>query len=107
MHGVHQKAVKAVREIGRGPSSMSSAATTPDPLQSHRPGVVKAAYDQRERASSSVRGIEVYLRETVGMSSKHKRTFALKNRADEARLQQLRGIFAAFDENRDGFLTHE
>ena len=32
-------------------------------------------------------------------------TATLRVRADEARTQQLRGVFAAFDENRDGLLT--
>ena len=31
----------------------------------------------------------------------------LRVRADEARTQQLRGVFAAFDENRDGLLTEQ
>lgn len=39
------------------------------------------------------------------MTVKQKKAYSLKQRADEARIQQLRGIFAAYDEDRDGLLN--
>lgn len=41
----------------------------------------------------------------AGLSAKQRQAQALKLRADEARVQQLRGIFAAYDEDRDGLLN--
>jgi hypothetical protein len=42
---------------------------------------------------------------TVGMNANQRRAYILKRRADEARVQQLRGIFAGYDANRDGQIT--
>lgn len=39
------------------------------------------------------------------MSPKQRRAYTLKKRADAARVQQLRGVFAACDEDVDGFLS--
>jgi hypothetical protein len=39
------------------------------------------------------------------MTQKQRQAYTLKKRADEARIQQLRGIFAAYDEDRDGVLN--
>jgi hypothetical protein len=44
---------------------------------------------------------------TAGMTQRQRAAFALKRRADEGRITQLRGVFAAFDEDRDGVLSAE
>jgi hypothetical protein len=66
---------------------------------------LQAALQETQARSSSAAGIEAYVDSTSGLSAKQKKAYVLKRRADEARIQQLRGIFAAYDENRDGHLV--
>lgn len=65
------------------------------------------AQPDTQKNASSVKAMEAYLAATQGMSAKQKKAYVLKRRADEARIQQLRGIFAAYDEDKDGVLSEE
>lgn len=68
---------------------------------------LKAAMQAVQSGGSSKSNLESYMSATDGMTPKQKQAFLLKRRADEARLQQLRGVFAAYDEDRDGHLDGE
>jgi hypothetical protein len=65
---------------------------------------LRAALAAAKSAGSKGVAAEAQASATEGMSAKMKQAYLLKRRADEARLQQLRGIFAAYDEDRDGVL---
>jgi hypothetical protein len=57
------------------------------------------------RVGSSAAAMDTFHSSTVGMNANQRRAYILKRRADEARVQQLRGIFAGYDANRDGQIT--
>jgi hypothetical protein len=82
--------------------SSSSAAAAPAP--STRLGRAVAA--ARAGGSSAAAQAE-FAAATAGMTSRQRAAAALKRRADESRVTQLRGVFAAFDEDRDGALDEE
>lgn len=64
-----------------------------------------AAKEAMRAEGSSEKDIESFTAATAGMTQKQRQAYTLKKRADEARIQQLRGIFAAYDEDRDGMLS--
>jgi Ca2+-binding EF-hand superfamily protein len=61
--------------------------------------------ESRYPESSSASGIAQFQDATDGVAQKQRKAYLLKKRADEARVQQLRGIFTAFDEDKDGVLS--
>ena len=64
-----------------------------------------AKFVRREWPTSSGEALTQHLDETAGMTAKARRAHTLKKRADSARVQQLRGIFAGYDEDLDGKLN--
>ena len=64
-----------------------------------------AKFVMKEFATSSGHAVAAHLEETAGMTAKVRRAHTLKKRADSARVQQLRGIFAGYDEDLDGLLS--
>ena len=55
--------------------------------------------------SSSAAYMAAHDAAVAGLPRKSKRAQTLKRRADDARVQQLRGIFAAHNSKKDGFLS--
>lgn len=80
----------------------------PGPISRHKSSaaLTKTLIDHAHKTSSAA-GMSDLAMATKGMNAKQRRAFVLKRRADEARVQQLRGIFAAYDDNKDGFLNKE
>lgn len=68
---------------------------------------LKSAMAAVKAGGSSEASLASYMTATEGMTSKQKQAYLLKRRADEARLQQLRGIFATYDEDRDNELNEK
>jgi hypothetical protein len=66
-----------------------------------------ARYVRSEWPTSSSAAVASFEAETKHMSVKMRRAHALRKRADAARVQQLRGIFAACDEDVDGLLSEK
>lgn len=70
-------------------------------------GTLRSALAQLTAASSSAAYMESHCASMAGLSRKARKAGTLRRRADDARIQQLRGIFAGHDANRDGFLSEE
>lgn len=67
-------------------------------LAAYRSGLASTEVFEKQKTSQ-------YLPE--GLSYKQKQALLLKKRADEAKIQQLKGIFVAFDTNSDGYLDFD
>lgn len=85
----------------------SDASLAPSSAHTHRRSASKLRdeYLSLSSTSSSTSALRSFERATDGLDARQRKAYALKRRADEARVQQLRGIFAAFDEDGDGILS--
>lgn len=83
----------------RAASRLAAAAAAPANTE------LKAAASALRKPGSSEAASAHNAHVTAGMTAKQTKAYALKQRADEARIQQLRGVFAAYDEDRDGLLN--
>jgi len=84
------------------PTTMVSPTTTKSTTTE-----LKSAMAAVKAGGSSEASLASYMTATEGMTNKQKQAYLLKRRADEARLQQLRGIFATYDEDRDNELNEK
>jgi hypothetical protein len=105
--GAPAPATPAAAGGGRGGGAAAGAPAPPSPAAAARRGgtALRAAMAAVAEGGSSDAALKAYLASTEGMTAKQKQAYLLKRRADEARLQQLRGVFAAADEDRDGVLA--
>jgi Ca2+-binding EF-hand superfamily protein len=81
------------------------AAPSAKQMQQTAMGPLKVAQVALRGGDSGKAGVSATSASVSGLSAKQRQAQALKLRADEARVQQLRGIFAAYDEDRDGLLN--
>jgi hypothetical protein len=79
------------------PQNSSSAAYLASHLAAMRGPPVLASSSSSASSSAS----------HIPLSKKAKKALTLRRRADDARVQQLRGIFAGHDSDRDGYLGEE
>jgi Ca2+-binding EF-hand superfamily protein len=75
-----------------------------EPRLSHNTRLSRAVAAARAGGSSAASIAEVEAA-TELLTRRQSAAYVLKRRADEARVTQLRGIFAAYDEDRDGVLS--
>jgi len=100
--------VRASRGAGAVPGVPSVLVPYPMPQRDKRPSrTLCNALAAHTAASSSAAYMASHARAMAGLSRKGRKAATLKRRADDARVQQLRGIFAGHDSNRDGFLGKE
>jgi hypothetical protein len=90
----------------RPASSSSASASASSGAASSGTALGRAVSTYRTHGSSEA-NVASYMAATEGMTGKAKQAYLLKKRADESRLQQLRGIFASYDEDRDGVLSKD
>lgn len=84
------------------PPRLNFAYTEPRP--SHNTRLARAVAAARQGGSSAASIAELDAA-TELLTKRQRAAYVLKKRADEARVTQLRGIFAAYDEDRDGVLS--
>jgi len=75
-----------------------------EPRPNHNTRLARAVAAARQGGSSAASIAELDAA-TELLTKRQRAAYVLKKRADEARVTQLRGIFAAYDEDRDGVLS--
>lgn len=98
----------SVPRVGAGAgATVAVTHATPAGPAGRQPGPLARALEAKHGAggSSSEAAMAAYGAAVAGIPASQRAAAITKKRADEARVHQLRGIFSAYDEDKDGYLN--